>query len=177
MTKAPFVLLIALAGTLAAVPARADEAMTAAANAFYTALAGADRGGGIPNAAARIRLQPLLSPELNKALADAAAAEGRFAAKNKDAPPMIEGDLFSSLFEGPTGWKVGVCLGDDKEARCAISLTHQDPGQKPVSWIDTLVMVNRNGWKVNDIAYDANFAFGNTGTLSDMLKMTLHEAP
>ena len=39
------------------------------------------------------------------------------------------------------------------------------------------MLVNSGGWKVDDIAYDANFAFGNTGTLSDMLKMTLHEAP
>jgi hypothetical protein len=30
---------------------------------------------------------------------------------------------------------------------------------------------------VDDIAYDANFAFGNTGTLSEMLKMARSEAP
>ena len=57
---------------------------------------------GIPDAGARARLQPSLSPALNKLLSDAAAAQARFSAKIKDSPPLIEGDLFSSLFEGAT---------------------------------------------------------------------------
>ena len=160
----------------APVPARADDAMTAAANNFYAQTAGLSRGGGIPGAAARLKLGPLLTPGLNKSLADAATAEDRFKAKHKDSPPLIEGDIFSSLFEGPTAWKVGACSGDAQIARCSVSLTHQDQGQKPATWTDTLVLSNQGGWKVDDIAFDANFAFGNTGTLSDMLKMVLSEA-
>ena len=91
--------------------------------------------------------------------------------------PLIEGDIFSSLFEGPTAFKVGVCRGDDKISHCGVTMTHQDLGQKPVTWVDTLTLINSGGWKIDDIAYDANFAFGNTGTLNEMLKMTLHEAP
>ena len=105
-----------------------------------------------------------------------ASAQARFMAKHKDSPPLIEGDIFSSLFEGPTAWKVVACNGDNKTARCNVSLTHQDAGQKPVSWTDTLVLANENGWKVDDVAYDANFAFGNTGTLNEMLKMAESEA-
>ena len=160
----------------APIPARADDAMTAAANNFYTQAAGISRGGGIPDARARVKLGPLLTSRLNQSLAAAASAQARFTAKHKDAPPLIEGDIFSSLFEGPTAWKVGACSGDAGIARCSISLTHQDPGQKPVSWTDTLVLANEGGWKVDDIAYDANFAFGNTGTLNDMLKMAQSEA-
>ena len=51
---------------------------------------------------ARARLQPLLTPRLNKALAMPPPPKPAFAAKNKDSPPLIEGDIFSSLFEGPT---------------------------------------------------------------------------
>jgi hypothetical protein len=164
---------------LAATPACAQDAVTEAANAFYSASMGsrALSGGGIPDAASRARYQPLLMPRLGKALAGAAAAEARFAAKNKASPPLIEGDIFSSLFEGPTAFKLGACRGDDKIQRCAVALTRQNPGQKPVSWTDTLVLANSGGWKVDDIAYDANFAFGNTGTLSEMLKMVSSEAP
>jgi hypothetical protein len=162
---------------LAVGPACAQDAMTAAANAFYAATAQASLHGGIPDAATRARLQPLLSPALNRMLADAGAAEMRFDAKNKNAPPLMEGDIFTSLFEGPTTVKVGVCRGDDKIAHCGATLTHQDKGQKPVTWVDTLRLVNDGGWKIDDVAYDANFAFGNTGTLSDMLRMTVHEAP
>jgi hypothetical protein len=167
---------------LTALPARAQDAVSdnaamAAANGFYSILAGIAPGGGIPGSADRARLQPLLTPRLNQALADAAAAEARFKARNKVSPPLIEGNIFSSLFEGPTAWKTGACQGDAMVQRCAIVFGRQDPGQKPVAWTDTLVLANSGGWKVDDIAYDANFAFGNTGTLSEMLKMVLREAP
>src|SRR6185437_7716414 len=131
MKKAAFALLL-----FACLPAQADDAATAAANAFYSVTVGAHSvsGIGIPDAAARMRLQPLLSPGLNQALADAAAAEARFKARNKSSPPLIEGDIFSSLFEGPTSWKIGACLGDDKTARCAVVMTRQDRGKPAVNW-------------------------------------------
>ena len=45
-------------------------------------------------------------------------------------------------------------------------------------WIDTLVLVNQGGWKVDDIAYDANFAFRqHRYPAGDMLKMASSEAP
>ena len=151
--------------------------MTAAANNFYTQAAGISRGGGIPDAGARSRLDPLLTSRLGQSLAAAAAAQARFAAREKDSPPLIEGDIFSSLFEGPTAWKVGVCRGDAKIACCSVSLHPSGlPARKPVSWTDTLVLGYENGWKVDDVAYDANFAFGNTGTLNEMLKMAQSEA-
>jgi len=128
-------------------PARADDAVIAAANNFYSLAVGARpiTGGGIPGSAEQARFQPLLTPRLNKALADAAAAEVRFNKKNKNSPPLIEGDIFSSLFEGPTSWKVGACVGDDKVQRCAVALGRQDPGQKPVAWMDTLILDNSDG--------------------------------
>jgi len=47
-----------------------------------------------------------------------------------------------------------------------------------VSWNDTLLLVNTpSGWKVDDLAYKAGFQFGNTGLLSDTLKMAISEAP
>jgi hypothetical protein len=172
--SAPFALLF-----LAAIPARADDAVMTAANNFYSVAVGMQAlgGGGIPDSGARLRLQPLLTPRLNQALADASAAEARFKARNKDSPPLIEGDIFSSLFEGPTAFKIGACQGDAAIQRCAVALSRQDPGQKPAAWTDTLVLANSGGWKVDDIAYDANFAFGNTGTLSEILKMARSEAP
>jgi hypothetical protein len=162
---------------MASLPAKADDAMTAAANNFY-ALAAVKgfSSAGIPEAPARARLAPLITPRLSQALAGAANAQSRFMAKNKGSPPLIEGDIFSSLFEGPTAWKVGVCSGDAKTARCSVALIRQDPGQKPTNWTDTLVLSNQGGWKVDDVVYDAGFAFGNTGTLGQMLRMAQSEA-
>src|SRR5947208_9242041 len=91
-----------------ALPARADDPVSAV-NAFY-AVYKAQHAGGIPDATVRLRYSSVLSPRLNKQLAAADAAQGRLTAKVKNAvPPMLEGDIFSSLFEGATGWKAGAC--------------------------------------------------------------------
>lgn len=168
---------IALLVVCAAAPARADD-MAAAAGNFYAIYAGLPHTGGIPDATARMRYAPLLSPRLARLIGAGAAAETRFAKKNRNAPPLIEGDLFSSLFEGATGFKLGACSGDAKAGQCSVALTHQEPGQKPVAWSDMVLLVNTSsGWKVDDIAYKAGFSFGNTGLLSDTLKMIVAEAP
>ena len=160
-------------------PARADDGagMAAAANGFYTATLSLPRGGGIPDATARVRLAPLLSPRLGLMINQAAAAEAKFQAKHKGLPPLIEGDLFSSLFEGISSFSLSACTGDAQKGRCVASLTHSEAKQKPVTWNDALLLVNTpSGWKVDDIAYTARFAFGNNGNLTDTLKFAISEA-
>lgn len=168
----------------AATPARADDAMRAAANAFYSVYGALPRGGSLPDATGRTRYAAVLSPRLNRMLNEAQAAQVRFDAKVKGAaPPLVEGDIFTSMFEGATGWQVGDCTGDAKAARCPVTLTHTPPahaaaGQKPAQWHDILVLTRTDaGWKVDDVVYDAGYAFGNTGTLSGMLKMVVAQAP
>ena len=175
VAAAPAVLFF---GAGCAAPGAEDAtAMAAAANAFYAAYGALPHSGGIPDATARVRYAPLLSPRLNLLISQAAAAETRFQAKVKDSPPLIEGDLFTSLFEGATSVKLGACSGDAKAGRCSATLTHSELKQKPVSWNDTLLLVNTPaGWKVDDIAYNAGFQFGNTGLLTDTLKMAIAEA-
>ncbi len=176
---------LVLALMLAAIPAHSQSAdPAAAANAFYTVYTGQHaQGRGIPDATVRLRLQSVLSPRLNKQLAAAAAAQARLTAKVKNAvPPVLEGDIFSSLFEGPTAWQVGSCQQKDKIARCSVALTYArvppDPKAKPAHWTDTLVLVaTPQGWKLDDVIYDASFAFGNTGRLSEMLNMVITSNP
>ena len=170
--------LILLAGA-----APADDP-AAAVNAFYAVYTGQHaQGRGIPDATVRLRLQSVLSPRLNKQLATAAAAQARLTAKVKNAvPPVLEGDIFSSLFEGPTAWKVGACQQKDKTARCPVALSFTPPASaakaKPANWNDTVVLTaTPQGWKVDDVIYDAGFAFGNTGQLSEMLQMVIASNP
>lgn len=175
------VFLLAPAG-LSAQPA-GDPA--SALNAFYAVYAGLHaHGGGIPDATERVRYAPVLSPRLNKQLVAAATAQARLNARMKIAvPPMLEGDIFSSLFEGATAWKIGACQGDGKTARCPVALTYAPAGQggkvpKPANWNDTVLLVNTpQGWKVDDVLYDAGFAFGNTGRLSSILQMVIAANP
>jgi hypothetical protein len=172
---------------LLASPVFAQSADPAAAvNAFYAVYAGQPaQGGGIPDATSRLRYSSVLSLRLNKQLLEAARAQDKLTAKVHNAvPPMLEGDIFTSLFEGATAWKVGACAGDAKVQRCTVTLTHAEAAaagrkpEKPANWSDTVVAVNTpTGWKVDDVVYDANFAFGNTGRLSQMLQMVVSQNP
>jgi hypothetical protein len=174
--RAAFFLLLA-----AAFPAQADDAadMAATANRFYaTYVAQLPRNGGLPEGVARGRYLPLLSPALIKLLNDATAAQTRFHAKVKGAPPLIEGDIFSSQFEGFQAYQVGACSGSASAGRCSVALHYQQAGQKPVDWNDDILLVKTAaGWKVDDIAYKGAFAFGNDGLLSQTLKMVISTAP
>jgi hypothetical protein len=175
---------LVLAFLLLASPALAAGDPAAAVNAFYDVYNGQRaQGGGIPDATVRLRLQPVLSSRLNKQLSDAASAQARLTAKVKNAvPPMLEGDIFSSLFEGASAWKVGGCQTTGKTASCGVALSYVPPAAspkaKPANWNDTVLLVNTpQGWKVDDVVYDAGFAFGNTGRLSEMLAMVMASNP
>jgi hypothetical protein len=155
--------------------------------AVYQAQQG--HGGGIPDATGRLRYAAVLSPRLNKLLADAAAAQARTAARIKAGGPksavmpVLEGDIFTSLYDGASIWQVGPCVGDPAKSQdCSVSLTHV-PGagraaEKPVHWTDHVMLVaTPGGWKVDDVRYDENFAAGNTGQLTEMLGMLIASNP
>jgi len=170
---------------LLAWPALAAGDPVAALNEFYDVYTRQHAQGiGIPDATVRLRFQPVLSPRLNKQLAEAASAQARLTAKVKNAvPPVLEGDIFSSLFEGASAWKVGACQANAKTARCSVALGYAPPAAagakaKPAHWTDTVLLVNTpQGWKVDDVVYDAGFAFGNTGRLSEILAMVIASNP
>ena len=95
-----------------------------AVNAFY-AVYQAQHPNGIPDATGRLRWSAVLTPRLNKLLVDAAGAQGRMGARIKSAGPKaavmpgLEGDIFTSFFDGASAWKPSVCLGDAKTQRCS----------------------------------------------------------
>ena len=168
-------LLLCLMPAIALADAPAD--MAATANGFYAAYGKARRLGGIPDAAARAAYAPYFSARLAAQLNQAAAAEAAYTKKFKAVPPLFEGDLFTSQFEGATGWTVQGCSGDARAGSCKVMLRYERPGQKPVSWTDTLLLVNTpSGWKIDDVAYDAGFPFGNSGRLSQTVAMVLAQA-
>jgi hypothetical protein len=161
-----FALGIALLLTASA--AKADEAMTKAATGFYTAARSA--GSGLPDAAARARLAPLMTPALQQLFANAAATEAHFTGAHKNLPPLIEGDIYSSLFEGPTQFAIGACTGSTTKATCPVALTYTDKNGI-TRWTDTLFLASTaSGWKVDDIGYGGNWDFGNKGKLSETLR-------
>lgn len=147
------------------------------AKAFYAAYATFRLSDGIPDDRARAVYEPVISPALSKLLAKASAAEHGFLKSHKDSPPLIEGDLFTSNFEGATSFHVGRCDTGGGEAQCGVDLSYARAGEKPVLWTDSLKLVAIGSeWRVDDIAYGGKSAFGNTGRLTQTLAQAIREA-
>lgn len=162
----------------APLPLAAQTDPSAAASGFLSVYGSFHPSDGIPDVKARTQLGPYLSPALNNLLADADKAQVRFSRKIKNSPPLIEGDLFTSLFEGATQWTLRSCTIRGKEARCLVDFVHAGANTKPTGWTDTLILVNTGqGWRLDDIAYGGRFQFGNIGRLSDTLRTVIAEAP
>ncbi len=174
---------LALMLVLAAMPvaAQAPGASVAADN-FYKAWLMPPRSNGLPSPAARTRLAPLFSARLSQLVGQAVAADASFRTTNRFAPSLMEGDLFSSLLDGPASYRIGACTGTDMAQRCRIQF-HRPPELKasgparPADWGDDLLLVNEGGnWKVDDVDYRGGFAYGNTGLLSQALAMVIKAA-
>jgi hypothetical protein len=153
--------------------------VTAAAEGFYAAYSTFHPSDGIPDAKARAKLEPFISSTLDNLLVAGEAAERHFAAATKNmSPPLIEGDLFTSNFEGATALHVGACEIDAKGAHCAVAFGYRGGPEdaKPVNWTDTVYLLRMaDGWKVDDIGYGATWAFGNKGRLKETLQGAIRD--
>ncbi|NQD36551.1 hypothetical protein HPT27_05905 [Permianibacter sp. IMCC34836] len=142
------------------------------ASDFYQAYLLNGAAGGVPDAGQLAKLAPYLSPALHQALQHAAAAEQAYAkAQTEPSPPLIEGDLFSSLFEGATGAEVKACKEDGDKAACQILLAYAPAGQEPAHWQDILYLtLTEDGWRVDDLEYGGDWPFAPKGTLQQVLQ-------
>jgi hypothetical protein len=177
-------LLTACGSKPAAEAAAAPELVVAD---LYAALAAA-RPSGAPTDAQRLTLAPLLTAELTGLLqrADAARSAARVAAPG-EKPPFTDGDLFSSLFEGPTAFSVGKAVsaatlpgGRLGDLQVPVDLVHTiDPatgGGEPTTWTDTVLLREENGrFVVADIAFGGGWDFANKGTMVAALRAGLGE--
>jgi hypothetical protein len=174
-------LTFVIAGTGAPLAAGTDD-MAKAVGGFYGAYSTFHPSDGIPDAKARATYEPFISPALDVLLQKADAAEDKFHKANKNSPPLLEGDLFTSNFEGATAYKIGACAGDKKSGQCAVALTY-DPGKannprdKPFTWTDTVYLSNTPaGWRVDDVGYGGTWDFGNKGKMTETLESVIRDA-
>ena len=168
----------------AVLPAAAPEQVVADLYAALNTL----RPSGAPTDTQRLILAPLLSAELTGLLqrADAARTAARAAAPT-EKPPFTDGDLFSSLFEGPTAFAVGKAVsaaaapgGRLGDLQVPVDLRHTiDPaagGGEPAIWTDTVLLREENGrFVVADIAFGGGWDFANKGTMVASLRAGLGE--
>jgi hypothetical protein len=156
--------------------ARAPEPQAATGSFYAEYLRVQPRG--IPDEAARAQLQPLLSARLSALLKDGEDAEARYREASKgDVPPLVEGDVFTSLFEGATAYRVRDCKGDDATRLCPVSLSYRRRGEPETRWVDAVALVRETGgWRVDDIIYGGNWDFAKRGRLTEVLKNAIVES-
>lgn len=151
--------------------APATESSRAMLERFYTLhLRNAD--SGVPGEILLDSYRPYLSQRLIGLLERARHQRDQAIAAHPDEkPPFVEGDMFSSLFEGPTGFEIGMPLRIDEEnQRVPVVFSNVIPGQQPVRWTDYAYMVHEeSGWKLDDLAYGGQWAFATQGRLTDSL--------
>ncbi|MCD6027745.1 MAG: hypothetical protein K0R08_2264 [Solimicrobium sp.] len=113
-----------------------------------------------------------LSPELICLLDRARIYRDRFTKKfPTDKPPFIEGDMFTSVFEGANRYtqKSVKLIGDNAIVQLRF---YHDQGMKidGKGWQDSVLLRQKNNqWRIADIKYDGKFDFGNSGSLRQNL--------
>ncbi|MFA6469600.1 MAG: hypothetical protein WCW35_11935 [Bacteroidota bacterium] len=98
----------------------------------------------------------LLSHEL-RALIDTVQRDENFEAEKivrskfpTDKPLMIEGNIFTSLYEGHDAWRIDTLRFDGKRLVATVICSHSSFNKVP-EWTDKVVLVNENGWKVDNV--------------------------
>jgi hypothetical protein len=161
--------------TATALAADVDRKMNKVVGAFYNAYITV-RPSGVPSEKEQLTFKPYLSASLKKLLKEAATAERRYRTTTQgEVPPLIEGDLFTSLFEGASAFTVLSC--DSRTGSCLIEFSYLDPESKSSTiWQDKVYLVkDARCWLVDDIEFLGSWQFMHKGRLKDLLKQIIKE--
>jgi len=126
---------------------------------------------GLPNGGSMNAYNAFLCPRLGALINDARQRQQQFAAAHpEDKPPLVDGDLFSSLVEGPESVKARETVLDGDSARVSLAMSYGE-GDNATKWNDTMVLMRDDGiWCIDDVEYHGQWPFANRGRLSDALK-------
>lgn len=131
------------------------------------------QANGAPNSTELATMRPWLSAELATLLQRADSIRAAEAAAHPDEKPsFVEGDLFSSLFEGPSMFALKdneITGSPDSGYRVPVHFTFSDQttAQK---WVDTAIVITEGGkLVVSDVRYGGNWDFANHGNLLTLL--------
>lgn len=142
-------------------------------NRFYTAYLHA-KSPGLPSESQMKALAPHLSARLQESIRAARVYQKQYEREHPgDKPPFADGDLFSSLFEGPTSFEVEPGEETPEGSKIVVRFSYQDPAKpsEVFRWQDA-VIVRKEGkrYVVDDVLYLGDWEFKNSGRLSDVLK-------
>ena len=157
------VLLIAF---LLAGSAFAAATPQSAVTRFYTVYI-KNRPPGLPSSAALEKLRPFLSDRLYRSISAALDTQRAFIKEHPgEKPPFIDGDYFSSNFEGPASVEILRTSRDKDRWNVRVRFRYES-----VSWEDVIVLTQARGrYVIDDVIYGGAGDFNPPGRLSDRLK-------
>jgi hypothetical protein len=134
--------------------------------AFYTRYL-VLRPAGLPTAGQQASLAPWISGRLEARLDEARRTQTQFRAQNPgEKPPLVDGFLFASLFEGPTSFTVEAAASGDGITRVPVKFRYGTE----TAWQDVAVLVREGpGYVIDDIEFAGAGPFNPAGRLSDVL--------
>ena len=118
-------------------------------------------------------MAPYLSEQLRSLLRQARELHDAEAARSPDEKPAFaDGDLFSSLFEGPTSLQVVAEKTNGMVYHVEVQFAFGKPFE--ASWTDDVTVILEKGrYVVADVQYGGRWDFGNKGALVASLKRAL----
>ena len=163
---------------LSSAQAQQNEQELVVANFYKTILT--FKEGGVPTRKNIDRLAPSISADFRNLLIGARAAEDRqFKVTKGSEPPLVEGSLFYSLFEGADKYTAIKLEQNKKPVSYLVNLEYHDPyGKHEITkWQDRAILIKENDrWVVHDLELLGKWQFGAKGKLSDILQEVIKES-
>ena len=126
---------------------------------------------GLPNEKELKSLSPYLNEDLRKLFEKMQLEQKRFIEENPAdmKPPWVDGDMFTSLFEGANAFKIGKIKRRGVYTDVNVNLEYKENGETS-RWTDTLVLIEtKEGWRVWNILMNGDWEFKNGSNLRQML--------
>lgn len=126
--------------------------------------------GGAPDSGELRVLAPFLGDSLHALLARAERIrDSARAAAPTEKPPFTDGDLFTSLFEGPSSFYV-MATQKGPPTKVLVHFEYRDQNRSTI-WVDTAVVAWTGGaWRVQDVNFGGTWDFAPHGTLLQRLQ-------
>lgn len=73
-----------------------------------------------------------------------------------DTPILLEGSVFTSLYDGYTSYKLKEVNVNGNSAKAVVEFVYNDTPK--IVWNDTLIFINKNGWKISNIVFTTKYS-------------------
>ncbi|HEV7241855.1 MAG TPA: DUF3828 domain-containing protein [Thermoanaerobaculia bacterium] len=139
----------------------------AAVHTFYTSYLKV-RPAGLPEGADLERMKPLLSRRLHGLIVDALQYRDAYIAGHAadEKPPFVDGDHFTSLFEGPKSFEVARAVAEPNGSW----KVHVRFSRDSARWEDAVLVIKEDGrYVIDDVLFSGAGEFNPSGRLSEQL--------